>query len=77
MLFNDFLLLTRLKRPLFTKVLQIINRSRFTHRREQQDLLPKTSLKQSNIDWFDSPNGDHFYLIVYKKVNIRKLKSFF
>ncbi|UJR27307.1 hypothetical protein I4U23_008601 [Adineta vaga] len=67
MLFNDFILLTRLKRPLFTKVLQIINRTMFNHRREQQQLFPRTSSKQSNIDWFDSPDADHLYLIVYKQ----------
>lgn len=57
MLFNDFLLLTRIKRPLITKIFQIINQKLFNHRRE--------ILNQSNIDWFDS---SHIYLIVYKKV---------
>lgn len=63
MLFNDFLLLTRIKRPLITKIFQIINRLSFNHRQEQN----KT---QSNIDWFDSPESNHLYLIVYKKVNL-------
>jgi hypothetical protein len=57
MLFNDFLLLTRIKRPLITKMIQIIN---------QRQLFKR----QSNIDWFDSPQGDYIHLIIYKKVNI-------
>jgi hypothetical protein len=57
MLFNDFFLLTRIKRPLITKIIQIIN----------QRKIFKT---QSTIDWFDSPQGDHIHLIIYKKVNI-------
>jgi hypothetical protein len=24
------------------------------------------------MDWFDSPEGDHIYLIIYKKVNFSK-----
>lgn len=39
MLFNDFLLLTRIKRRFITKIFQIIHQ--------------KLS-KQSSIDWFDS-----------------------
>ena len=31
MLFNDFLLLTRIKRPLLTKVIQLINRITFNY----------------------------------------------
>ncbi|CAF0871262.1 unnamed protein product [Adineta ricciae] len=66
MLFNDFLLLARLKRPLFTKVLQMVNRTMFNHRQEQRDVFSKSSVEQSTIDWFDSPNADHLYLLVYK-----------
>ncbi|CAF0851377.1 unnamed protein product [Rotaria sordida] len=68
MLFNDFLLLTRIKRPLITKILQIINRTTYNHRRQQQNqYIYKPSLKQTNIDWFDSSEADHLYLIIYKK----------
>jgi len=69
MLFNDFLLLTRIKRPLITKIFQIINQTMFNHRRE----ISKLSIKQSNIDWFDSFEGDHVYLTIYKKVNLFSL----
>jgi len=68
MLFNDFLLLTRIKRPLITKIFQIIHRTMFNHRRQ----ISKSFLTQSNMDWFDSPEGDHIYLIIYKKVNFSK-----
>jgi len=57
MLFTDFFLSTRIKRPLITKIIQTIN----------QRQIFKT---QSNIDWFDSPHGDHIHLIIYKKVNL-------
>ncbi|CAF2738851.1 unnamed protein product [Rotaria sp. Silwood2] len=67
MLFNDFLLLTRIKRPLITKILQIINRTTYNHRRQQNQYIYKPSIKQTNIDWFDSSEADHLYLIVYKK----------
>lgn len=70
MLFNDFLLLTRIKRPLITKIFQIINRTMFNHRRQ----IYKPSMAQSNMDWFDAPKGDHIYLIVYKKVNLYQRK---
>lgn len=69
MLFNDFLLITRIKRPLITKIFQIINRMMFNHRREQNEFFSKKSIIQSNNDWFDSPDADHLYLIVYKKVD--------
>jgi hypothetical protein len=41
----------------------------FNHRRE----ISKLSIKQSNIDWFDSLEGDHVYLTIYKKVNLFSL----
>jgi hypothetical protein len=71
MLFNDFLLLTRIKRPLITKFFQIINRISFNHRREQN----KISTTPSNIDWFDLPEANHLYLTVHKKVNFDKIKK--
>ncbi len=74
MLFNDFLLLTRIKRPLITKIFQIINRTMLNHRRENNELFSKISITQSNIDWFDSPNADHLYLIVYKQVDLFIIK---
>ncbi|CAF4569669.1 unnamed protein product [Rotaria sp. Silwood1] len=67
MLFNDFLLLTRIKRPLITKILQIINRTTYNHRQQQNQYIYRPSIKQTNIDWFDSSEADHLYLIVYKK----------
>ena len=70
MLFNDFLLLARLKRPLITKVLQMVNRTMFNHRQEQRDVSLKCSVQQSPIDWFDSPNANHLYLSVYKSVSL-------
>ena len=57
MLFNDFFLLTRVKRPLVTKIFQIIHRH------------SKFALTQSNFDWFDAPESNHLYLIIHKKVD--------
>ncbi|CAF4293589.1 unnamed protein product [Rotaria socialis] len=65
MLFNDFLLLTRIKRPLITKVLQIINQTRYNYRQHQY--IYKPSMAQTNKDWFDSPEANHLYLVVHKK----------
>jgi hypothetical protein len=65
MLFNDFFLLTRVKRPLITKILQILHRTIFYPRGQ----VYKPSLAQSNMDWFDTPEGDHVYLTIYKKVS--------
>ncbi|CAF3886519.1 unnamed protein product [Rotaria magnacalcarata] len=65
MLFNDFLLLTRIKRPLITKVLQIINQTRYNYR--QHRYIYKPSMTQTNKDWFDSIEANHLYLVVHKK----------
>ncbi|CAF1424178.1 unnamed protein product [Adineta steineri] len=67
MLFNDFLLLTRTKRPLITKMFRIINHTMFHQCRQQNESFPKLSTRQSDIDWFDSPDANYLYLIVYKK----------
>lgn len=68
MLFNDFLLLTRIKRPLITKFLQIIHRTSYNHRQNYNEYIYKPSMSKSNRDLFDSVEADHLYLIVYKKV---------
>ena len=76
MLFNDFLLLTRIKRPLITKILQLMNR---TTRQQQNQYIVKKFMPKTNLDWFDSSEADHLYLIVFKKVSLivnEKKKSF-
>lgn len=73
MLFNDFLLFTRIKRPWITKIRQILHRTISNHRRQ----IPKPSIEQSTMDWFDAPEGNHIDLIVYKQVDLswRKLRQ--
>ena len=68
MLFDDFFLLTRLKRPVITKMFQIFHRTTFRSSRSLS--------KQSPIDWFDAPESAHLGLIVYKKViHLQKQKT--
>ena len=68
MLFNDFLLLTRAKRPLIAKIFQLLRRTASAYHREGEHRLDRTSIRSSNLDWFDSPDTDHLYLTMLKKV---------
>ena len=68
MLFNDFLLLTCAKRPLIAKMFQLLRRTVSAYQREAEYRLDRTSLRNSNLDWFDSPDTEHLYLAMRKKV---------